>query len=121
MDENIWMEGTLGSKNKQKLCVLCLVSGQKPQLWTYNFPEDSMALPMLLCRVSSRVHLCLKSKRFLSYLWCQWGSETCFQPQFSQLLRFFFYFIYILYRGKKEHSTHTHILLILNCSCGQCF
>lgn len=38
-------------------------------------------------------------------------------------LRFFFYFIYILYRGKKKNTPciHTHFSLILNCNCGQCF
>lgn len=51
------MEGTLGYKRKQKLCVLLLVSGQNPQLWTYDFREDSEALPTLLCQVSSRAPL----------------------------------------------------------------
>lgn len=38
---------------------LCAVLGvrPKPQLWTYDFPEDSVALPTLLCQVSSRVLL----------------------------------------------------------------
>lgn len=38
------MERTLGYKNKQKLCMLHLASGQKPQLWTYDFAEDSVAV-----------------------------------------------------------------------------
>lgn len=140
------MEGTLGYKKKQKLCVLCLISGQNPQLWTYDFSEDSVAPPMLLCQVSSRAPLghlpppdrtlhraLLGMPRCLEhipvqcelgvkpmYVFCpvfgvSGGNETCFQPQFLQVVAILdlFSFLFTYYRGKKEHCMHTHIFMLL--------
>lgn len=120
--------------------MLCLVSGQNPQLWTNVFPQHSVPLTTLLCQVSSRVPLghlsapgwtlhgahmecpdhiiipvlkwSLKSVYVFSpVLGVSGVSETCFQSQFSQVIAVLdLSSLLLIYYLRKKRTLLTHTM-----------
>lgn len=68
-----------------------------------------MALPTLLCQVSSRVHLCLKSKHVFSPIFGVSGEVKPVSNPNSHSFLDFSSILFTYYIGEKKNTLHTHI------------
>lgn len=113
---DIWLlRGLCGSAHAALSGLFQSTSGTSATSWP-DTAQSPPGMPRCLEHIPVQCELGVKP----IYVFCpvfgvSGGNETCFQPQFLQVIAVLdlFSFLFTYYRGKKEHCMHTHIFMLL--------